>query len=147
LPRSTEQPLLATVPFARTSSREAPVHEVSIVQALIEHVEQEVRQAGHTGRVVRLDLAIGRLSGASPDSIRFAYELLAPGTLVAAAELNIEEPPAVACCRGCGARTPIQELVDRCPACASAEITIEEGRDLLLRSIELEDDGPSQNAE
>jgi hydrogenase nickel incorporation protein HypA/HybF len=135
------------VPCGRTLPRESPVHEVSIVQALIEHVEQEVRQAGHTGRVVRLDLAIGRLSGASPDAIRFAYELLAPGTLVAAAELRIEEPLAVACCRGCGGRTPIEELVDRCPACGSPEITIEEGRDLLLRSIELEDEGPSQNDE
>jgi hydrogenase nickel incorporation protein HypA/HybF len=132
-------------PSAARLAARVPVHEVSIVQALIEHVEQEVRQAGHTGRVLRLDLVVGRLSGASADSIRFAYQLLAPDTVVAAAELHIEEPPAVACCRGCGARTPIPELVDRCPACGSPEITIEEGRDLLLRSIELEDEEPGPN--
>jgi len=115
------------------------VHEVSIVLALIEQVEQEVRQAGHRGRVVRVELVIGRLSGVSADSVRFAYEMLAPDTLVAAAQLSIEEPLAAACCRCCGGRTPLEELVDRCPACGSPEITIEEGRELLLRSIELEE--------
>lgn len=116
------------------------MHEISIVQALIEHVEEAVREAGQSGRVMCLDLVIGRLSGVNADSIRFAFEMLAPDTRVASARLNIEEPPAVACCRTCGVRTPIQELVDRCPACGSPDISIEEGRDLLLRSIEVDEE-------
>jgi hydrogenase nickel incorporation protein HypA/HybF len=123
------------------------VHEISIVQALIEHVEQAVREAGQSGRVARLDLVIGRLSGVNADSIRFAFEMLAPDTLVESAQLSIEEPPAVACCRACGARKPIQELVDRCPACGSLEISIEEGRELLLQSIEVEEEEERGKAE
>jgi Zn finger protein HypA/HybF involved in hydrogenase expression len=36
---------------------------MSIVQALIEQVESEIERAGQTGRVTRLELAIGTLSG------------------------------------------------------------------------------------
>jgi len=42
-------------------------------------------------------------------------------------------------CRGCGARQTIEDLVAACPQCGSSEISIEEGRELLLRSIELDE--------
>ena len=115
------------------------MHELSIVDALIEQVDRELRRAGQHGPVTRLNLAIGRLSGVHCDSIRFAFELLAPGTSADGAELNIVEPAAVCCCRACGARREIPELVVACPQCGSDEISIEEGRDLLLESIELKD--------
>lgn len=119
------------------------MHEVALVQALIEQVEHEVRAAGHTGRVVRVDLVVGRLSGAHPDSLRFAFELLSPDTLVAQAALTISEPSPDCCCAACGARTAIEELVVACPQCGAHQITIEGGRDLLLQSIELEDESPA----
>ena len=115
------------------------MHELSIVEALIEQVEREVRRAGQKGRINRLELVIGRLSGVHCDSVRFAFDLLAPGTLVEGAKVDISEPRAVCCCRGCGAREEIDQLVSECPRCHSAEITIEEGRQLLLQSIEIED--------
>lgn len=115
------------------------MHEVSIVQALIEQVDQEVQHAGHHGRVVGLDLVIGRLSGVNPDSIRFAFELLAPDTLVQGASLRIDEPRAVCRCTACKAQTSIDELVMACPGCGSGQVTIEGGRELVLQSIELED--------
>jgi len=114
------------------------VHEVSIVEALIEQVEKEVARSGHRGRVARLELVIGRLSGVNADSIRFAFEMLAPGTMVEAADLEIAEPKAFCCCKGCGARTEIDELFIRCPACGSGEISIDGGQELLLQTIDLE---------
>jgi hydrogenase nickel incorporation protein HypA/HybF len=115
------------------------VHEVALVQALIEQVQREVETAGHGGRVVRVDLIVGRMSGAHPDSLRFAFELLAPGTLVAGAALGIEEAKAVCACRACGAQTEIDELLVACPGCGSGDIHIRGGRDLLLQSIELDE--------
>jgi hydrogenase nickel incorporation protein HypA/HybF len=115
------------------------MHELSIAQALIEQVQREMRRAGHKGRVARLELAVGRLSGVHCDSLRFAFELIAPGTPVEGAELSISEPRAVCCCRSCGAREEIDELVVECPRCHAHEISIEEGRDLLLESIEIEE--------
>ena len=118
------------------------MHEVSIVDALIEQVEEEVRRSGVAGRVVRLELSIGRLSGVSTDALRFAMELMAPGTIVESAAIEIREPNAVCCCAACGQRTDIDDLQGGCPCCASTEVAIEGGRDMLLESIELEDPRP-----
>jgi len=115
------------------------LHELSIVETLIEQVNREVRQSGHEGQVIRLDISVGRLSGVNVDSIRFAFELLSPGTLLEGVELQIAQPKAVCCCDACKARTEIDELVSDCPACGSGQITFEGGQDLFLESIELED--------
>jgi hydrogenase nickel incorporation protein HypA/HybF len=115
------------------------MHELAIAEALIEQVRSELDKAGQVGAVKRLELAVGRLSGVHCDSLRFAFELLAPGTPAEGAELVIREPPAVARCRQCGTATEIVEMVIDCPRCGSPEIVIEEGRELMLESIEIED--------
>ena len=114
------------------------MHELSIVEAIIEQVEKEVERAAEGGRVGRLDLVIGRLSGVNADSIRFAFEMLAPGTLVEGATLQIAEPKPFCRCRSCGAATEVEELVASCPQCQSGDIYLEGGQDLLLESIEVE---------
>ena len=116
------------------------VHELSIVQALIEQVEAEVEKSGETGPVTALDLVIGRLSGVHVDSIRFGYEFLAPGTVLDGAELRISEPSATISCRACDHRESITDILMRCSQCGSGEIVIEGGRELLLQSIELNSD-------
>jgi hydrogenase nickel incorporation protein HypA/HybF len=115
------------------------MHELSIVEALIEQVQREVQRAGQHGRVQRLELSIGRLSGVSCDSFRFAFELLAPGTLVAEARVSILQPKATCRCHACKAVGEIDEVSVRCPQCGSREVVIEGGRDLVLQSIDLED--------
>jgi hydrogenase nickel incorporation protein HypA/HybF len=115
------------------------MHELSIVDALIDQVGRELDQAGHQGRVLRVELSIGRLSGVHSESLRFAFGLLAPGTRVENAEVVIREPKAVCQCHACNARVEIDALVVQCPQCASGNITIEGGQDLVLQSIEVED--------
>jgi hydrogenase nickel incorporation protein HypA/HybF len=115
------------------------MHELSIVEALIDQVQQEVDRAGQQGRVRRLDVSIGRLSGVYAEAVRFAFGLLAPGTVVEGAELVIDEPKPACVCRACHARIEIDDLVVQCPKCAADEITIEGGRDMMLQSIEIEE--------
>jgi hydrogenase nickel incorporation protein HypA/HybF len=115
------------------------MHELSIVEALIEQVDQEVRRSGHQGRITSLQLVIGRLSGVNADSVRFAFEMLAPGTAVAEAALNITEPAARSHCRACGQIAEIDEISAQCPKCGSLELAIEGGQELILESIELEE--------
>ena len=115
------------------------MHELSIVEALTVQVEEEVERAGEGGRVTRLSLIIGRLSGVNCDSIRFAFELLAPGTLLESAELEISEPRAECVCADCGAISQIDRFVAECPCCAGQDITIQGGTELLLETIDLEE--------
>ena len=115
------------------------MHELSIVESLIEQVEKEVLQSGHEGRIVQLDLVIGQLSGVNADSIRFAFELLSPDTKLGDARLSIEEPRAVCRCEDCKAEMEIEELAASCPVCGSLHVAIVGGQDLMLDGIELED--------
>jgi hydrogenase nickel incorporation protein HypA/HybF len=110
---------------------------MSIVQALIEQVGVEIEQAAQRGRIVGLDLVIGRLSGVHIDSIRFAFELLSPGTLLDGAELRIQERHAVLACRDCSACHEIEQIRFDCPACGSSHVVLQGGQELLLQSIEL----------
>ena len=116
------------------------MHELSIAEALIEQVEREVHRAGRKGRVLKVELSIGQLSGVHHESLRFALDLLAPGTLVEKAEVEIRQPRAICACSQCGGRSEIDQWPLGCPKCGSDQITIEGGRELLLESIELEDD-------
>lgn len=115
------------------------MHELSIVESLIDQVKREIDRSGHEGRVVRLDIAVGRLSGVNVDSIRFAFELLSPDTVLENAELRVSQPKAVCRCETCKATTEIEDFVSECPGCGGGHITFEGGRDLFLESIELED--------
>lgn len=116
------------------------MHEVSIVETLIRQVADEVERSGHSGRVTQLDLIVGRLSGASAEAIRFAFELLSKeDPLLDGATLVIAEPKAVCRCRACGVETEIDDLVAVCPVCEDEQIQIVGGNDLMLDSIELED--------
>ena len=115
------------------------MHEMSIVQTLLEQVQSEVEKSGHSGRVVGLHLVIGRLSGVHVDAIRFAFELLAPESIACNAELVVDQPKAQLCCQACAATQDIEELHSSCPSCGASDVTIQGGQDLLLQSIELED--------
>jgi hydrogenase nickel incorporation protein HypA/HybF len=115
------------------------MHELSIVEALIDQVQQEVDHSGQPGRIVRLELIIGRFAGVYCDSIRFAFELLSAGTPLEQTELLIREPKATVCCSTCNTCVEVDELVLKCPECGGENVTIEGGWELLIQSIEIED--------
>ncbi len=115
------------------------MHEVAIADALIAQVQDEVDRVGASGRVTRIALCVGRLSGVSADALRFALELLAKGTILDSARIDLAEPRAVCRCAACGGRTEIDDIEARCPRCGEADVTIEGGRELLLESIEVEE--------
>jgi len=120
------------------------MHEMSIVDALIEQVQQELDRVGQGGRVLRLDLTIGQLSGVNCDSIRFAFELLARDTPLEGAELHIREPKAACRCGDCGFRAEVDEWLSQCPKCGATNIFLDGGQEMMLDSIELEDEKPTQ---
>lgn len=115
------------------------MHELSIVEALIEQVGREVHRAGQNGKILGIELSIGRLSGVNCDSIKFAFELLAAGSIVEGSEITIHEVKPSCRCHTCNSVEEIDEMVFQCPKCKSDAITIEGGRDLLLQSIDVAD--------
>lgn len=115
------------------------MHELTIAEALIEEAERAAEDVGQAGRIARLDVVVGRLSGVCSESLRFAFEQISPGTRTEGAELHITEPKAVCLCHDCDASQETDELVGSCPTCGSGNILIEGSRELLLQSLEVED--------
>jgi len=111
------------------------MHEMSIVQGIIDLC---LAHAG--GRRVRsLDVEIGRLSSAMPESIEFCFEACSLDTLLEGARLAIFRIPGVGRCQQCGATVPMTELYEACQACGSNRVTIVSGEELRVREIEVED--------
>lgn len=65
------------------------MHELGITRNIIAIVSE---QAGEQ-RVIRIRLAIGRLSAVMPEAIRFCFDVCAQNTPLEGALLEIDQPP------------------------------------------------------
>jgi len=116
------------------------MHELSLVQGVLEQVHS-LREAGvFTGRVVIVRLKVGRLAAALPDQLTFAFDVLSEGTDLAGARLEIEEVPIRTRCRTCGAEAEVDEPLFLCASCGSPDVEILSGRELMIDSLEVQDD-------
>ena len=107
------------------------MHELSLAQAVVDAVAERVAGARVTG--VRLE--IGRLSGVVTDSIRFCFGLVAEGTALEGAALDIDEPPGRGECRTCGTEFAVDDPIVLCPSCGGANVHVLSGRQLLIVSV------------
>ncbi len=111
------------------------MHEYSLVQALLERVEEKAR-ALHASTVHRITVRIGPLAGVEAVLFANAYEMCRAGTLCAAAELAISGEPVTWSCPSCGIELPAGERLV-CPRCGSPA-RLASGDALVLERIELE---------
>lgn len=111
------------------------MHELGITRNIVAIVAEHAK-----GRVVqRVTLDIGKLSGVDAQAIRFCFEVVAKGTLIDGARLELRETDGRGRCRGCQAEFPTPTLYASC-ACGSREIERLAGEELMVREIELEAD-------
>ena len=78
------------------------MHEVSIMTEALRMAMDAAKSAG-AGRVLKLRLRIGSLSGVVPESLRFAFDVVCHGTMAEGASLEIEAVPAACWCATCQA--------------------------------------------
>jgi hydrogenase nickel incorporation protein HypA/HybF len=113
------------------------MHELSICQSLIRQVQQ-VAADNNTQSVTLIRIRVGGLSGVEPPLLERAFEIARAGTVAAEAELEIEDGPVVVKCKDCGASSAaaINRLL--CQYCGDWRVTVTEGEELLLLSVEIE---------
>ena len=114
------------------------MHELSIAEYVVRIA------CDHAGPrdVAVVGLRVGHLRQVVPSALRFAFELVAQGTPVEGARLEIEDVPATGRCRGCGAATMPTAFPLSCAACGSFDVELTGGEELLVDSLEIEDDRP-----
>ncbi len=113
------------------------MHEYSIVQSLLEKVEEHAEAHGATA-VSRLAVRIGELSGVEADLLVTAFSLVRERTICAHAELEIAAIPARWACPRCDATVPRGAIL-RCPTCGDPA-RLASGDEIILDQIEMEVD-------
>jgi len=113
------------------------VHELGIAQSIVEAVRQEVLRHGG-GRVSRVGLKVGELSGVNADALRFSFEVTVQDTELTGAELAIEEVPLRFRCTRCETDFSSVNFESVCPACGSVDTRPSGGDELQIVYLELE---------
>ncbi len=112
------------------------MHEYSLVQSLVQRVEEESR-ARQAIAVHGVKVSVGELAGVDPELFRTAYETFRAGTICEDAALELVTWPASWSCPACG-RTFAPGDILRCSTCNRPARTSERSEALLLEAIELE---------
>ncbi len=118
------------------------MHELAIAESVVQIAG---RHAGGR-RVTKVYLKVGHLRQVVPSALAFSFELVAQGTPVEGAELEMEEVPVTGKCRECGAESQLTEFPLQCGACRGFDLQIIEGEELYVESLELEEQ-PAENQE
>ena len=110
------------------------MHELSLADAIVrvccEHAADR--------KVTRVELKVGRLRQVVPNAFAFAFELVAKGTPVEGAELELEEVPARVACSACGATTEVARFPLACGRCGGLAVEVVSGEELHVEEIEVE---------
>jgi hydrogenase nickel incorporation protein HypA/HybF len=108
------------------------MHELSIAESVVDAITARTGERQVSGIV----LEIGKLSGISPDSLRFCFELAAEGTGVTGARLDIREPVGEAHCLTCDSDFALADPIMLCP-CGSSNVQVLGGDELRIVSVEV----------
>jgi hydrogenase nickel incorporation protein HypA/HybF len=112
------------------------MHELSICTALMEQVERIAREH-QAGRVERIVLQVGPLSGVEAPLLQRAWPLVSVGTLAQEAELVIETAAVTVRCTQCEAVSEVAPNRLLCAACGDFRTRLVSGDEMLLANMEL----------
>ncbi len=116
------------------------MHEMGIAMEIVDIARASIPEDMKGARVQRVNLQVGKLSAIVTDSLRFCFDLVVKDTPLEGAELAVEEMPVVARCKECQTQWTVTEPVFTCKNCRSGNIDILSGRELDIKSIEIEDE-------
>ncbi len=110
------------------------MHELSIVEGILEAVIPEVRKYD-VSRVTEIRLKIGELSGIVPQCIEEYFRIASEGTIAEGASLKIEKVPVRISCGDCGYDGEISPGKFRCPGCGGTGFRILSGNEYFVDSV------------
>jgi hydrogenase nickel incorporation protein HypA/HybF len=114
------------------------VHELSLADAVVTVARDHARGR----RVAAVDVKVGRLRQVVPEALEFAFELVAAGTEVEGAELRVEHLPVRVRCARCHTESEADDFPLACAGCGSVDVDVITGDELLVESLELEEEVP-----
>jgi hydrogenase nickel incorporation protein HypA/HybF len=113
------------------------MHEMSIAQSLVDILQEEMAR-NNASALKSVKLHIGRLSAIVPEALSFCFEIIASGTNMEGADLNMEMIPLRGICLDCDQGFEIEDYAFSCPYCESPNIRTVSGQDLAIVEMEVE---------
>ena len=114
------------------------MHELSLLQALVEQVTELSHQEGF-GRVVEIRLGVGSFSGVEPECLELCFAEAAGDTVLAGATLVWEQIPLELQCTACGQRCfPEPSAEFSCALCGSLATQLVRGRELSILELDVQ---------
>ncbi len=111
------------------------MHELAIADSVVQIASRHA-----DGRqVTKVYLKVGHLRQVVPSALAFSFELVAHGTPVEDAKLELEEIPVAGKCRGCGVESRPTGFPLQCGACGGFDLELLEGEELYVEYLELEE--------
>ena len=110
------------------------MHELGITRNIVAIVSD----AAQGRKVRRVTLEVGALSGVMADAIAFCFDVVAAGTVLEGAALEIREVEGRGRCRSCGVEFVTTTLYQPC-GCGSRQIERIAGEELKVKTMELEE--------
>jgi len=109
------------------------MHEMGITRNIV----SIVAEAAKSQKVRRVKLEVGKLSAVMPEALLFCFDVVAKGTVLEGATLEIVEVAGKAVCRDCGAQVELHQIITVC-ACGSRDLKRTSGEELNIKEMELE---------
>jgi hydrogenase nickel incorporation protein HypA/HybF len=106
---------------------------MGITQSIVAIVTEQA--AGR--KVMRVTLEIGKLAAVMPEAIRFCFDVVAQGSALDGAALDIIEVPGRGRCLDCGGEVALAEVFGSC-GCGSRRLERLSGDELNIKSMEVE---------
>jgi hydrogenase nickel incorporation protein HypA/HybF len=111
------------------------LHELAIAESVVQIADRHADGR----RVTKVYLKVGHLRQVVPSALAFSFELVAQGTPIEGAQLEMEEVPAIGSCRGCGEKSRLESFPLQCKVCGGVDLELLEGEELYVESLELEE--------
>ncbi|OQA84847.1 MAG: hydrogenase nickel incorporation protein [Lentisphaerae bacterium ADurb.Bin242] len=114
------------------------MHELSIAEALLRSLEKYQKE--HGGRILSVNVRVGRLAGIDPDALEYTWRTALEFAVaeVKDCRIRIAVAPLRHRCRNCGGMVERDRWIMECPDCHQPALQRENGQELLIESIEVE---------
>lgn len=113
------------------------MHEYSIVQALLEQCEAHAK-ANDATKVTKVVTKIGKLSGVEPYLLQTAFETFKEHSVCDGAEFLMQLQDLRLYCNSCQKESEQSEVRYQCAHCHSTDVSVLDGEDMYLMSLEME---------
>ena len=113
------------------------MHELWLCKHIMEIVNQQML-GKQCKRIKKISLEIGELASIEKSSLIYSFNVIANKTKAQDAILDIISIPGIALCDHCKKIVSVNHYADPCQYCGTFSLTITQGEELRVKSMEVE---------